>query len=216
MHFRIEGAIEVSNWEIMVPHLGRNCIALVQFLDVSEVTNGATAGSKKVRVLKAAVKVTNCQGDDSPLLPSKCSIRLRIQALIRAFPCPAQRPGDMLQMALAQKKCTSLSNSGNLAFFCSQAVGSCNLVLLVHLLRWGNRKSVQYSRIGATPIVQVTLVRRDWQYAKTSKMSLSWIADTRQRKTRVGPARNPGTPRQVPGDTAKSKSEQTTKATQSP
>ena len=64
LHLCIEGAIEV-------PHLGRNCIAFVIFLNVSEVANGATAGSKEVSILKAAVKVSNSHGDDSPLLPIK-------------------------------------------------------------------------------------------------------------------------------------------------
>ena len=45
-------------------------------------------------------------------------------------------------------------------FFCSQAVGSCNLVLLVHQSKMGKTKSIQNSRIGAMPILQVTLVRR--------------------------------------------------------
>ena len=48
-----------------------------------------------------------------------------------------------------------------LFFFCSQAVGSCNLVLLVHLLGWDRENLYKYFRIGAMPIVQVTQMRRD-------------------------------------------------------
>ena len=45
-------------------------------------------------------------------------------------------------------------------FFCSQAVGSCNLVLFIHHSKMRRWKSVQNSRIGAMPIVQMKQVKR--------------------------------------------------------
>ena len=72
-------------------------------------------------------------------------------------------------------------------FFCSQAVGSCNLVLYVHHRLIEKWKSVHDSWIGAMPIVQVKHVR----LAKSG----SWIQNTKTAKARAGPARNAGTPR---------------------
>ena len=60
-----KGTIDSPYWG----HPGRDCIALFIFLNVSEVPNGSTAGSKEVRVLVLAVKVSNRHCEESPLLP---------------------------------------------------------------------------------------------------------------------------------------------------
>ena len=62
-------------------------------------------------------------------------------------------------MSNATQTTTKKQDAAHHGFFCSQAVGPCNLALLVHLLRWNDENLHNYSRIGAKPIVQVTRVK---------------------------------------------------------
>ena len=77
-------------------------------------------------------------------------------------------------------------------FFARRPIGPCNLVLLVHHRLMRGEKSVHDSRIGAEPFVHC----ETWDFLVQIWKSKTWIMEEQQqRKTRAGPARNPGTPR---------------------
>ena len=61
---RIKGAVEVARRKIVVSHPKRDNIPFIIFLNVSEVPNGTTAGSKQVGKLRLAVQVPHSQGYD--------------------------------------------------------------------------------------------------------------------------------------------------------
>ena len=65
---RIKGAIKVQYLEAVVSHLQRDHVPFIISFDVSEVSNGTTAGSKQVSILRLAVQVPHSQGYDPPLL----------------------------------------------------------------------------------------------------------------------------------------------------
>ena len=115
-----------------------------------------------------------CAGSTAPQLPGKTWNKVTMDQLdhVRST-APEKLPYQMPTI-----------------FFCSQAVGSCNLVLLVHRSEMGKRKSIQYSRIGATPILQVKQVKRPGMI----ELSMYWIVRNTTTNNRAGPARNPGTP----------------------
>ena len=64
----IKGAVEVAYWKVVVSRPRRDNIPFIIFLNVSEVPNGTTAGSKQVGILGLAVQVPHGQGYDPPLL----------------------------------------------------------------------------------------------------------------------------------------------------
>ena len=87
----------------------------------------------------------------------------------------------------------------NFFFFCSQPLSSCNLVLLVHPLVMRSRKSVQDSRIGAMPSLQVTQVKRTCNCFK----SCCWTVSKQTTETGQGPPGTQAPCGEAPGDTAK-------------
>ena len=123
VHLCIEGAIEVANWEIISPHLWRNCISLVIFLNVSEVAYGATTGSKKFLILKAAVKVAHFHGDDSPLV----SIKVVKSAINICFDASTSMAGasnlalnrDTCRVSIVVSHCWQTSQVAYMNFTCN-------------------------------------------------------------------------------------------------
>ena len=56
----IESAVEVAYLEVVVSHLRRDNIPCIILLNVSEVPDGTTAGSKEISILRLTVQVSNC------------------------------------------------------------------------------------------------------------------------------------------------------------
>ena len=102
-------------------------------------------------------------------------------------------------MHLQVSKKVDLPAEAYIFIFCSQPLSSCNLVLLVHPLVMRSRKSVQDSRIGAMPSLQVTQVKRTCNCFK----SCCWTVSKQTTETGQGPPGTQAPCGEVPGDTAK-------------
>ena len=108
---------------------------------------------------------------DKTVISSRLSSGPTEHSRSRAFQCPFK-----------SKRLPRRGGAASCPFFCSQAVGSCNLVLLVHLLRW------KMPILQATQVKQVTIVKQH-----CGLLIGSWSTNNKEH-TRARPARNPGTP----------------------